>query len=270
MTALDAAGAAPAFRSALAAECWKLRTLRVSYVLPVLACAATLGLAVLLCWLAGTGWQALGGAERSTFDPVHEALEAVAYGNMAFIAFGVNAVGVEYATGMIRTSMTATPRRGRFLLAKCLPLFLGAFAAGLVMAAAATAVGLAVLSRHGISTPAVTDLPVLRAILGSALGTAFVTLGGAAGAFMFRNILGALVAANVGAALPSSLSFLPDGLQRDVLRYLPTNAADGLTRVVVDPDSPMHIGTLPAFGLLAVWTVVTVAGARSILDRHDA
>ncbi len=79
----------------------------------------------------------------------------------------------------------------------------------------------------------------------SVLGTVFLTVAGALATFMLHNTKGAIVTTNVGAALPSSPSFPPDAVQREVPGFLPTNLTDSLTGVVIEQVAPIHLGTLP-------------------------
>jgi hypothetical protein len=81
-----------------------------------------LGLGIgLLDVLSVTGhWATMSAADRAAFDPVGDPLSGFQFGELALGALGVLAVSTEYGTGMIRTTLTATPRRGLIYAAKTL------------------------------------------------------------------------------------------------------------------------------------------------------
>jgi ABC-2 type transport system permease protein len=107
-------------------------------------------------------------------DMVAEALMGVLTASIVAAVIGVVAIGNEYGSGMIATSLAATPRRSRVVLAKATVAWL---ATTLVGTAAAYAAYFAArpLQRSGgfvapgYPDPDLTSGPVLRAMLGSGL-----------------------------------------------------------------------------------------------------
>src|SRR5262249_4170561 len=92
----------------------------------------------------------------------------------AVVAFAVVAITSEYATGLIHTTFTALPRRGRVLAAKAALVGGSVFVASLVAAAIAFVAGQHLLRANGYGPPGypVWTLPAgaaRRAVLGSAL-----------------------------------------------------------------------------------------------------
>src|SRR5581483_1500658 len=106
----------------LCSEWIKLRTARSTYV--ALIAAFVLGLGTgLLDVLSITGhWATMSAADRADFDPVGDPLSGFQLGELALGALGVLAVSTEYATGMIRSTLIATPRRTVVYTAKALTL----------------------------------------------------------------------------------------------------------------------------------------------------
>jgi hypothetical protein len=107
-------------------------------------------------------------------DIVRDSLVGVYLAQFAVVTFGVLAITSEHATGMIHTTFTAMPRRGRVLLAKA--LLVGGTVLALALASSLTAffVGQRLLRDNGYAPPAypewtLQDGPAQRAVFGSAL-----------------------------------------------------------------------------------------------------
>jgi hypothetical protein len=99
----------------------------------------TLGVFVLLVIGIGLGAAALVAANASETDlsgenPLSFGFFGLLLGSMCIITLGVLTTASEYGTGMIRTTMTACPSRGRVLAAKAVVFFAVAFVVTLVSA----------------------------------------------------------------------------------------------------------------------------------------
>lgn len=110
------------------------------------------------------------GPKPSPDDTVEIALFGVLAGLMALVAVAALFVTSEYRSGLIRTTFTATPLRGRTLAAKAVVVAVVAFVTGLVGGAAALLLAQPVLQEHGFAPPAfppyaLTDWPVARTLL---------------------------------------------------------------------------------------------------------
>ena len=181
---------------------------------------------------------------------------------------GVMLATGEYATGMIRATLSAVPRRLEMLGAK-----LGVFAvAALVTCEAALfatfLAAQAMLAPHhaGVSLAAP---GVMRAVAGTGLYLTLVGLLGIALGFAIRNTAGAaavlfaavlVVPEVLGAALPAEWA-------GRVLPYLPSNAGQAIMNVRPVPDT---MAPWPGLALFAGYTVVAVAVAALLLKRRDA
>ena len=65
-------------------------------------------------------------------DAIKHTLAGTFAGLIAVVVIGVMFITAEYRRGLIRTTLTASPRRGRVLAAKAIVLAAVTFAAGLV------------------------------------------------------------------------------------------------------------------------------------------
>jgi ABC-2 type transport system permease protein len=163
-------------KHALHAEWTKLRTLASTFWLMLGAAALTA--AVGAAAAAATRCPSGGCAD----DPAKISLTGIYLGQAVIAVLAVTAVSGEYGTGLIRLTLTATPRRLTVLTAKA------AIVAGLTLASGAIAVlgsllaGGLILPGHGISPahgyPAISpgDGAVLRAAFGSMLYLALIAL----------------------------------------------------------------------------------------------
>jgi len=164
-------------RDVLHAEWTKLRTLAG----PAWLLAATVALTVAVSAAATAAVRCPSGT-ACPVDTTKLSLTGIELGQALVAILAVLAISGEYSTGMIRTTLTAMPRRSAVLGAKALIL------AGLVLAAGAIAVGGSLLAGrvllpgHGFTAargfPALSLAhgPTLRAAAGSVLYLALIAL----------------------------------------------------------------------------------------------
>ncbi|MFI8960782.1 ABC transporter permease subunit [Streptomyces sp. NPDC053493] len=151
---------------ALASEWTKIRSVRST--------TWTLGVMVLLMLGLGLGVAAVvSSAEVSTEGETALGFGffGVLLGSICVITLGVLTIASEYGTGMIRTTLTACPSRGRVLAAKAIVFFLLVF---LITTVTATVVALAQVSMVDAAEP--TGAEWLRATVGVGLFIALLGL----------------------------------------------------------------------------------------------
>ncbi|MET8631475.1 ABC transporter permease subunit [Streptomyces sp. NPDC004096] len=133
---------------AIASEWTKIRSVRSTMW--------TLGVFVLLVIGIGLGTGALVASSSSELggeSPLALGFFGLLLGSMCVITLGVLTTASEYGTGMIRTTMTACPSRGRVLAAKAIVFFLVAFVVTLVAASAVALAQTSMLENHGARVP---------------------------------------------------------------------------------------------------------------------
>ncbi|SDR87292.1 hypothetical protein SAMN04489860_0268 [Paraoerskovia marina] len=174
----------------------------------------------------------------------------------------------EYGSGMVRTTLTAVPRRLWTLGAKVLCFVAVLTPTVLLSCAMAFTAGMPLLDAAGKETVAITDDGVLGAVLGTAGYLVGVGVLGLCLGVAFRSVaasIGTLV--GVVIVLPQLASMIVPEEWDGVLAYLPSNAASSFT-AVVPPD-----GMLSAAGGVAVfvaWVVAALVWAAVGLVRRDA
>ena len=132
----------------------------------------------------------------------------------------------EYRRGLIRVTLTATPRRGRVLAAKSMVIGSVTFIAGLAGAGAAVPLGERLMRSHGNYILPVSALTELRVVAGTAALLAVAAVLTLALGALLRSSAGAVTAAIAGIVLPYLLAttVLPAGLGDWLLRLTPAAA----------------------------------------------
>src|SRR5262245_23899992 len=145
--------------------------------------------------VTGTGdiaWYGIPSYERlDARDLVRDSLQGVQIGLLAAIVLGVLAATGEYRTGLIRTTLAATPRRGRLLAAKAMVVGAVVFSTSLVACAIAFVLTQPVLRGRGMRPPAyanrsLAEPEVLRAVIGTAAVLALLAVLGLAVGVLLR------------------------------------------------------------------------------------
>ena len=153
--------------AALAAEWIKLRSLRSMLVTPLLGAVASIGVADLAVRNNATGWAHLDAVQKAQFDPLGLNFNFVTLGILLFGVLGALVVTNEYGSGLIRTTLAATPQRGLVLAAKAVLAGLVSFALAVVITFTAFFTGQAILSGAHAPHVSLGDHNVLGHLLGT-------------------------------------------------------------------------------------------------------
>ncbi len=194
---------------------------------------------------------------------------------------GVLFISTEYRRGMIRTSMTATPRRGVVLAAKAVILAAVTFVTGLAGAVITVPIGEHILRGNGNFIPPVTALTEARVVAGTAALLAVAAVFALALGTILRRSVGAVTAAIVLVALPYILGIagaLPTSAAQWLLRVSPA-AAFAIQQSIpayhqVDATYIPSRGYFPlapwsGFVVLCAWTALALGVAGYLLRRRD-
>ncbi|GAA3145735.1 ABC transporter permease subunit [Streptomyces rectiviolaceus] len=218
-------------------------------------------------------------------DLVATALNGSQLGLVLIAALGVLFITAEYRRGMIRTTFVASPRRGRVLVAKAVVVGAVAFAAGLVAAIASFLLSMPVLRDNGHKPPqfpefALTDGPVLRAVLGTAALLALIAVLALALGALLRSTAAAITTVVVVIVLPLILvSVLPLGLSQWLQRLTPvagfaiqetTPRYDQVAGLCLPEDGCYPQGAWTGFATLAAYAVVVLGIAVWRIRKRDA
>ncbi|MFJ9176806.1 hypothetical protein [Streptomyces sp. NPDC102360] len=207
-------------------------------------------------------------------DLVKMALDdGIQIATIAVIALGVLFITSEYKTGTVRTTFTASPRRGRVLAAKALVLGATVFAVGLVASVAEFLVARPVLRDNGFAPPlfpalSLTDPATVRAIVGSAAFLALAAvLSLGVGALLRRAVPAVVLMIVTFVVLPIVAQSTSIGFSDFVGRATPTaGLAVQQTRRLLDTVMTPWAG----FGVLCLYVAVVLGAARWRLAGRDA
>ncbi|WP_055489197.1 ABC transporter permease subunit [Streptomyces sp. TP-A0356] len=245
----------------------KLRSLRSTLFTLLAAVVAMVGLGFLFSYFTADRWSHLPPDERLNFDPTLVSLRGFYLAQLAVGVLGVLVISGEYATGMIRASLSAVPRRLPVLWAKA--LVFGAVAWVLMTIASLTAflVGQAALSGHHLGT-SLSAPGVLRAVLGAGLYLTVVGLIGVAFGALIRNTAGGIATVfGVLLVLPVLAEALPSSWFDAINKYLPSTAGQGLIHIHQQPHT---LAPWTGFAMFCLYALVALAGAAVALKRRDA
>ncbi|MDX2375524.1 ABC transporter permease [Microbacterium sp. LRZ72] len=187
------------------------------------------------------------------------------------VILGAIAVTGEYSTGMIRSTLTAAPRRIAALLAKALVVGAAMFVISVVVFALAAMVTTPILGANGL------DLgdpgSALPPLLGAALYLALMSVMGVGLGFAIRNGPGTLaVGIGIVFVAPILVGFFPrvDDFAwiHDLASFLPSNAGQSLFLSGGMSGNPLD--TVPALITIVLWAVAAVIGGSAVLASRDA
>jgi ABC-2 type transport system permease protein len=258
----------------VASEWVKLRSLRSTLYTLGAAVLAVVGFALLAAAAVSGELEGPGGRQGPSdggfpVDGTTVSLAGIQLAQIIIGVLGVLLISGEYSTGMIRSSLTAVPRRLPVLWAKT--IVLSAVSLALMLAAIVIAffVSQAVLAGEDMDA-SLTDDGVLRALVGAAVYlTGIGVLGLALGALL-RHTAGAISTLfAVLLVIPGLLGLvLPDDWAEAIAPYLPGAAGQAFTSTM-DPGQDL-LGPGAGFAVFAVWVVVLLGGAAFVLRRRDA
>jgi hypothetical protein len=245
----------------------KLRSVRST----ILTLLATIGAVVALGLLfAGVssgniGAQTIGLQLGGAGDPVGASLGGVNLGQLVIGVLGVILVTGEYASGVIRSTLAAVPRRLPVLGAKAIVFGGVTLVSMLVAAFAAFLGGQAIIGTGGAS---LADAGVLRAVVGAGVYLTGVGLLGLAAGAILRGTAAAIAALfTVVLVVPGLFPLLPHSWNNAVGPYLPSNAGTALMSVTRTAGT---LGLWTGLAVFAGYVLAALAGAAILLKRRDA
>jgi ABC-type transport system involved in multi-copper enzyme maturation permease subunit len=198
------------------------------------------------------------------FDPTNQSLAGLALGSLVIGVLGVLAVTGEYASGTIRSTLAATPRRPLLIGAKVLVVGVVALVVSEFLSFACFFTGQAILSGSAPSA-SIGQPGVLRAVSFTGGYLALLALFGLGLGLIIRHTSGA-IATYVGCTL--LLPVLLQPLSESWSRFAPESIlANSVAAVVPQPGQLSATTGLVVMGLYCV-AVLTLG--RALLVRRDA
>jgi len=209
-------------------------------------------------------------------DPAKVSLTGIYVGQTIVAILATAAVSGEYSTGMIRLTLTATPRRWLVLAAKTAVVGTATLATGAVAVLASVLVGRLLLDQHGIDPAhgyqalSLADGTVLRAAAGSALYLALIALLGLGVATAVRDS-----AVSIGVVLgllylfPIVASVVGDADWKRHLDQISPMTAGMYIQATTDLRS-LPLAPWQGLGVLAAWAAGALLAGGLLLYLRDA
>jgi ABC-2 family transporter protein len=238
---------------------------------------------------SGGTFTVAGSGDIAPYQPIVDPLQVTFYGALfgliTVIALGTLFITAEYRRGMIRTTLAASPRRGRVLAAKAIVIGSVAFAAGLAGAAVAFPIAEHKLQAEGWAPPVYLPISLLsgtglRVVVGTAALTAVTAILALAAGTVLRRSAGAITAVIGLVIFPLVLAIILPLAPADWLLRLTPAAAFGLQQAIprysqVSTSCLPYNGCYPlapwtGFAVLCLWAAAALAVAVFLLRRRDA
>jgi len=188
----------------------------------------------------------------------------------------------EYRRGLIRTTLAASPRRGRVLAAKALVVGAAAFAAGTLGAVGAVILGTGLAHSRGAQVFPEPWPTEARMIVGTGALVAVVAILTLAVAAMVRRSVAAVTIVFAAIVVPyflSAILILPAGVADWLLRITPAAAFAVQQATPRYPQVQAYYAPVSGFyplapwagfAVLCAWALAALGGARSLLRGRDA
>ena len=178
------------------------------------------------------------------------------------------AVAAEYGTGMIRTSFTAMPNRGRLFAAKACAVIVPVMVSGLLGVALALALARPNLRRQGFAKlPDLTDAAVLRAAGGTVLYLGLIALLSLGMAALVRDAAAATGAVIGLLYLPPLIGRFIEDRHQLIDKVAPLNAGLSIQGTISVAAQP--VGPWAGLGVLALWAVALAGAGIVTFVRRD-
>jgi ABC-2 type transport system permease protein len=246
----------------------KLRTLRSTVWSYAIIIAVSLGLTTLMSSSIQVG--ANPPAEIQQLVVTQASTFGIYFGQMIVAVLGVLVISGEYATGMIRSTLAAVPKRIPALAAKALVLFVTTSVVGVVSMVGSFLIAVPILATKEIG-PDLSYGTLFGNLLLAALYLALVAVFAFGLGTVLRSSAGGISAALGTILLLPTILQLIVGLTQvkwieDLLPYVLSNAGAGMF-------GANSGGTLEQWQdviVVLVWVAVSMAGGALLLKRRDA
>jgi ABC-2 type transport system permease protein len=248
-------------------EWTKLHSLRSTRWSVLAAVVLTIGLPAIFALVTSSHWGHMSPHERADRHPLDIALAGVNLSQLAVGVLGVLVITGEYATGMIRATITAVPKRLPVLWAKIVVFGVVTFALMLPSVLIAFWVSQAILARHHILQISLSAPGVTRSVIG---GAVYLMLFG-----IFCMAIGAIVRNTAGGiatfvalffVIPPLLNVFPTSWQNAINPWIPNSAWRSIFQLTHSSHS-----LSPAGGLAVTlgYIAFAVALAAFLLVKRD-
>lgn len=253
---------------ALRSEWAKMITLRSTWI--------TLGVAIVLGVGGSAGISAAaahayrqGHIGSRGWQPAQVSLISLFFVQWAMAVLGALVITGEYGSGMIRNSLAAVPRRGRFLAAKAAVLTVVVFVVGEVIAFGSFLLG-QVMFGSGVPQATLSNGATLRAVIGAGLYLTAIALLTTGLGFLVRATAAAMaIIVGLLFIFPIIFGAIPVSWLKQVNKWWPTQAGQQVYSQI-GPHASDVLGPWAGFGILCAFVAIVLAAAYWVLRTRNA
>jgi ABC-2 type transport system permease protein len=264
---------APHLGRALRAEWTKVRTVRSTTWAMLALVVGTIGLSALTCATTSTE----GGSPTSPGDDdiVLFSIAGVYLGQIAVVAFATLAITAEFATGTIRSTFAAMPRRATVVAAKAVVVTTLALVVGMATCVGSFLIGQWILRGNGYvheggyPAASLTDAVTGRAVFGTGLYLGVLAVLSVGIAAVVRHTAGAVSAVLAVLFVPQiMIGLLPDHTGDLIQSSTPMSA--GLSVQQTAHADSVPIGPWARLAVAGAWAAGAMLGGVWLVCRRDA
>ena len=204
-------------------------------------------------------------------DPTRVSLQGFGLAEISIGVIGVLIITSEYATGSIRSTLAATPRRLTVLVAKTIVLFVSTLVVGELCAFISFFVGQAILKSQQVSSATLSDPGALRGVLLAGLSLALLAVFAMGIGTMLRHTAGSItVYVAILLVLFLILAALPSNWQQDIAKFLPEVLTASMRAASSTGSDFSSFSASTSTIVLACYAVASFVGGAAMMLRRDA
>lgn len=258
------------FGRLLLAEWTKLRSVRSTYWSLISLVIVFLFFSWLIPWAVVHSWSQSAPSDKASVlqDPLAVVMNfGMLLGQLGVAVLGVLVTASEYSTGMIRSTLLASPHRTRMLAAKSVVFTLLVLVIGELVAFGSFAIGQ--LTLKNLFTLHLNDGTNMRQVVGVGLYLGMLALFSLVIGSLIRHVAGAICAVIALVLVVGPLmQLIPGKVGEYLYTYAPTNAGYAVFQSHL-PDKFL-ITAWEGYAVFAAWTALLWVLAAWLLARRDA
>jgi ABC-type transport system involved in multi-copper enzyme maturation permease subunit len=253
--------------SVVRSEWIKFRTVRSTLTGVFVMFVLTIGLGALFAWATRSHWNALSSAEQLTFDPVSTSLIGVVFSQFAIGVIGTLLITSEYASGLIRTTLGAVPKRYLLVSGKLVVLITSMFVVTEVACFAAYFVGQSIFSGV-VPTASLNSSAVVRAVIFAGLYLTILSVVSFSLGLIVRHSAATIgIFVTMVLILPLISLAMPQSWRDHVVKFEPSELGTAMTSVVT-PSGDLSASR--SLLMLVIYAIVVLGAGAFLFQRRDA
>ncbi|MHB8379590.1 MAG: ABC transporter permease [Acidimicrobiales bacterium] len=245
----------------------KFRTVRSTLTGVFVMFALTIGLGALIAWATRSHWNTVSAAQQVTFDPVSTSLIGVVFSQFAIGVIGTLLITSEYASGLIRTTLGAVPKRLVLVSGKLVVLMTSMFVVTEVACFAAFFVGQSIFSGV-VPTASLSSTSVMRAVIFAGLYLTLLSVVSFSLGLIVRHSAATIgIFVTIVLILPLISLAIPESWRVHIVKFEPSELGNAMTTVVTPSGD---FSALKSLLLLFVYAIVVLGAGAFLFRRRDA